>query len=85
MKLKRFKQFYEAIYASKWQEEYDETYCTTFDLDVNDKFEIKDGKNINQVYYVGKTYDDIFFTYDINGIVYKIPKDELEIKFIKKL
>ena len=94
MKLQRFKEFNEAIYAINWKEKYEETKCFTFDLDINDKFEISTGAKARYIdeekptiiiYYKGKTSDNIYFTYDINSdVIYKISKNELENNFIQK-
>jgi NAD-dependent DNA ligase len=94
MKIQNFKQFSEAIYATNWKEEYEKIYCPIFDLNVNDEFEMKiDSKpkyldedvSTIRAYYSGRHNDIIYFTYDIDGIVYKIPKEELERKFIRKI
>jgi NAD-dependent DNA ligase len=94
MKIQNFKQFSEAIYATNWKEEYEKKYCPMFNLRINDEFEMETGArqkylddNISTIraYYSGYLDDIIYFTYDIDGIVYKIPKEELERKFIRKI
>ena len=87
-----FKQFNEAIYASNWKEEYNEVSCKTFDLEIGDSFKMYTGAKIHYMddnkstvdaIYVGKTQELLYFTYDKDGIVYKISKVELKNKIIK--
>ena len=88
--LMNFTQYNEAIYSIDWKEEFDEVKCETFNLEPGDKFEIKIGtpKYIEEktptkkVYYKGKRNELIYFSYTKNGIIYKIPIEELEEKIV---
>jgi len=91
--LKNFKAFEQAIYSANWKEEYDEEFCELFGLEPGDEFEFSGGspkyiqeeKPTSTAYYRGVKSDYVYFSYEPDGLVYKITKEELEEKFISKL
>jgi len=84
--LKDFETFNEAIYSANWKEEFNEKKCKDFDLSVTDKFKMTSGKSkYKTAFYRGKKDDLIYFSYSVDGPVYKIPKNEMKEKFVEKL
>ena len=82
-----FKQFNEqSIYSANWKEAFDEVKCNTLDLEPGDEFKMTDGKSsYKNAFYRGNQDDLFYFSYEPDGIVYKIPKHEMKTKFVEKI
>jgi hypothetical protein len=91
--IKDYVQFNEqAINSLNWKETFDEVECSEFDLSPGDEFVMKTGKAkysydetpTRTVFYRGcKDNDLIYFSYELDGTVYRIPMDELETKIVR--
>lgn len=89
--MKNYKHFNEqAIYSADYNEEYAEIDCNILKLNVGDEFEIITGQpnyigempSTKTAFYRGKKFDLRYFSYTPDGLVYKIPLEELEEKIV---
>lgn len=75
----------ETIYSSNWNEDFNEVDCKTFNLKPDDEFEMYTTKfKIEKAFYRGNKDDLFYFSYEPDGIVYNMTKNEMKEKFIEK-
>ena len=90
--IKKFKQFEQAIYSANWKEEFDEEDCPTLELSIGDEFEMIMGTgkhkyigeldSTKKAFYRGKKDDLRYFSYTLDGSIYKLPISELKERLV---